>query len=199
VVAYPFARFFEDKYDNVIATGNVILAYLPGLVLYSALFVIQRVFYALDDTRTTFFMQCAYSVVYIAGALACAALPAQWIGVGLALVTAFSGTVQAVIAIILVRRRLGGMDGALVLRRHAQYFGLALISGAAGIGVLALLGGLSPHSFVLSGRLQALASIALIGAAMAAVYTGLLLLVRNPELTSVAGMLRARLRSGASE
>ena len=36
----------------------MILAYLPGLVLYSALFVIQRVFYALDDTRTAFVMQC---------------------------------------------------------------------------------------------------------------------------------------------
>ena len=199
VVAYPFARFFEDKYGNVLATGNVILAYLPGLVLYSALFVIQRVFYALDDTRTTFFMQCAYTVVYIAGALACAALPAQWIGVGLALVTAFSGTVQAVIAIILVRRRLGGMDGALVLRRHLQYFGLALVSGLAGIGVLVLLGGISPDGFVLSGRLQALVSIALIGGAMAAVYAGLLLLVRNPELTSVAGMIRARFRPGSSE
>ena len=121
-------------------------------------------------------------MVYIAGALACAALPAQWIGVGLALVTAFSGTVQAVIAIVLVRRRLGGMDGALVLRRHLQYFGLALVSGVVGIGVLVLLGGISPDGFVLSGRLQALISIALIGTTMAAVYAGLLLLVRNPEL-----------------
>ena len=199
VVAYPFARFFEDKYDNIVATGNVILAFLPGLVLYSMLFVIQRVFYALDETRTAFFMQCAQSGLYVVGALACTALPAQWIGVGLALVTVVSGSAQAIIAIVVVRRRLGGMDGALILKRHLQYFGLALLAGAAGLGVLLALGGLAPDSFVLAGRLQALASIALVGSAMAAVYTALLLLMRNPELTSVVGTVLSRLRPGSSE
>jgi putative peptidoglycan lipid II flippase len=199
VVAYPFARFFEDKYGNIAATGNVILAFLPGLVLYSILFVIQRVFYALDETRTAFFMQCVQSGLYVIGALACTALPAQWIGVGLALVTAVSGSTQAVIAIFVVRRRLGGIDGALILKRHLQYFGLALLSGVAGLGVLLALGGLSADSFVLSGRLQALGSIALTGTTMAAVYTALLLLVRNPELTSVASTIRSRFRPGVSE
>ena len=199
VVAYPFARFFEDKYGNIVATGTVILAFVPGLVLYSALFVIQRVFYALDETRTAFFMQCVQSGLYAAGALACTALPAQWIGVGLALVTGVSVSTQAVIAIVVVRRRLGGMDGAIVLKRHLQYFGLALVAGAAGLGVLLALGGLSADSFVLSGRLQALVSIALIGTAMAAVYTALLLLVHNPELTSVASTIRSRFRPGSPE
>jgi putative peptidoglycan lipid II flippase len=91
------------------------------------------------------------------------------------------------------------MDGALVLRRHLQYFGFALVSGVVGIGVLVLLGGISPDGFVLAGRLQALVSMALIGAAMAVVYTGLLLLVRNPELASVASMIRTRFHPGTSE
>jgi hypothetical protein len=34
---------------------------------------------------------------------------------------------------------------------------------------------------------------------MAVVYTGLLLLVRNPELASVASMIRTRFHPGTSE
>ncbi|HAM27641.1 MAG TPA: murein biosynthesis integral membrane protein MurJ, partial [Microbacteriaceae bacterium] len=83
VVAYPFARFFTDTgYADVRGLGNVILAFLPGLILFSTLFVLQRVFYALGDTRTPFLMQCVQSGLFVIGALLCILLPTGWIGVG---------------------------------------------------------------------------------------------------------------------
>ncbi len=199
VVAYPFARFFETDYAKVAAMGNVILAFLPGLVLFSALFVIQRVFYALGDTRTPFIMQCIQSVVFVAGALACMTLPVEWIAVGIAAVTSIAGSTQAVIAIVLVRRRLGGGGGALVAVRHLQYLGLSLVAGAVGFGVLHLLGGLDASGFAQSGRAQAVLAIVAIGAVMALVYTGLLAAIRNPELASVTSSLARRLHHRKAE
>ncbi|WP_349903761.1 murein biosynthesis integral membrane protein MurJ [Parafrigoribacterium humi] len=192
VVAYPFARVFEVRFANVAAMGNVLLAFLPGLVLFSMLFVLQRVFFALGDTRTPFFMQCVQSGIFIVGALLCSLLPSDWIAVGIAAVTSIAGSAQTVVAIILVRRRIGGMDGRLVLRRHVQYLVFALAAGAIGFLVLVLLGGLSADGFAQSDRAAAILSIVVIGGVIGAVYLGLLAVFRNPELTSVTDILKVR-------
>ncbi|MET4782827.1 murein biosynthesis integral membrane protein MurJ [Glaciihabitans sp. UYNi722] len=195
VVAYPFARVFIDSgFDDVRGMGNVILAFMPGLILFSMLFVLQRVFYALGDTRTPFFMQCVQSGLFVIGALLCILLPTDLISVGIAAVTSTAGSAQAVVAIVLVRRRLRGMDGARVLRRHLQYLGLALLAGVVGILVLWLLGGFSAAGFAQSGKLPAILAIIITGALMTAVYFGMLLAIRNPEIHSVSGTLTARFR-----
>ena len=197
VVAYPFARIFTSGFANVQSMGNVLLAFLPGLILFSILFVLQRVFYALGDTRTPFFMQCVQSGLFIVGALICAVLlPKEWIGVGIAAVTSIAGSAQAIVAIVLVRKRIGGIDGVLVLRRHVQYLFFALIAGTVGFGALTLFGGWSPTGFALSGRAPAFASIAADMVVMSAVYFGLLAAFRNPELTTVTSTLTSRLRRG---
>jgi len=192
VVAYPFARVFESDFSKIPAMGNVLLAFVPGLVLFSMLFVLQRVFFALGDTRTPFFMQCVQSGIFIVGALLCTLLPSDWIAVGIAAVTSIAGSAQTIVAIILVRRRIGGMDGRLVLRRHLQYLVFALVAGAIGFLVLLLLGGLSADGFAQSDRAAAILSIVLIGGVIGAVYLGLLTVFRNPELTSVTDILKAR-------
>lgn len=199
VVAYPFARFFETEFTKVAATGNVVLAFLPGLVLFSALFLVQRVFYALGDTRTPFILQCIQSVIFVVGALFCAFLPSEWIAVGIAGVTTIAGGTQAIIALLLARRRLGGTGGLLVSVRYLQYLVLSLVAGAAGLGVLILLGGYSAAGFAQSGRLEALISISLVGLVMAAVYFTLLTIFRNPELATVTGPLWKRIRRQEAE
>ena len=83
--------------------------------------------------------------------------------------------------------------------RYLQYLGLSLIAGAAGFAVLLLLGGLDPSGFAQSGRVQALVAIATIGAVMAIVYAGLLVVIRNPELASVTRSLTRRLGRGKAE
>ncbi len=185
VVAYPFARFFETEYPKVLAMGNVILAFVPGLVLFSALFIVQRVFYALGDMRTPFIMQCIQSIIFVGGAVACTQLPDQWIAAGVAAVTTVAGGTQAVIALILVRSRLGGSGGRTVAKRYLQYFGLSLLAGAVGALVMWMLGGFSETGFAQSGKPQAILAIAVSGTVMAGCYLGLLALVRNPELATV--------------
>lgn len=196
VVSMPFARVYEEKFSNMQAMSAVILAYLPGLILFSMLFVIQRVFYALGDTRTPFLLQCIQSGLFIVGALLCLLLPPAYIGVGIATVTSIAGSAQAVVAITVVRRRIGGMDGRLVLRRYLQYLVLALAAGLVGIGVLAILGGFTDGGFALGSRVSAIISIVLTGVLMAAVYFGLLAMLRNPELSAVTSTLTTRFRRG---
>ncbi|MEO7147601.1 MAG: lipid II flippase MurJ, partial [Terrimesophilobacter sp.] len=199
VVAYPFARFFESRFDNVLSMGNVVLAFLPGLVLFSALFVVQRAFFALGDTRTPFYLQTLQSVIFAAGCLACIALPTDWIAVGIAVATTLAGSTQAVVAIILVRRRLGGVGGTRVILRHLQYLGLSLIAAVAGFALVVLLGGLSAEGFAQAGPAQAFASIVLVGLTMGAIYAALLVVFRNPELASVTKTISNRLRNRGTE
>jgi putative peptidoglycan lipid II flippase len=190
----PFARVYEEKFANMQAMSAVILAFLPGLILFSMLFVIQRVFYALGDTRTPFLLQCIQSGLFIVGALLCLLLPPAFIGTGLAAVTSIAGSAQAVVAIAVVRKRIGGMDGRLVLRRYVQYLVLSLAAGLVGVGVLALLGGFTDGGFALESRLSAILAIVVTGGVMAVVYLGLLTVLRNPELSAVNGTLTARFR-----
>ncbi|MDQ1549768.1 MAG: putative peptidoglycan lipid flippase [Microbacteriaceae bacterium] len=192
VVAYPFARVFEADFGKVAAMGNVLLAFAPGLILFSMLFVIQRVFYALGDTRTPFLMQCVQSGLFIIGALLSIAQPQGEIAVGIAALTSIAGSAQTIVAIILVRRRIGGMDGWTVLWRHLQYLGLAIVAGAAGAGVALALGSFSSDGFAQSGLAAAILTVAVIGVVMGIVYLGLLLAFRNPELASITKTVTAR-------
>jgi putative peptidoglycan lipid II flippase len=195
VVAYPFARFFTDTgFGDVRGMGNVILAFMPGLILYSVLFVLQRVFYALGDTRTSFFVQLVQAGLFVIGALACIVLPTEWIAVGIAAVTSLSGSIQTIVAMLLVRRRIGGLDARRVLSRYLQYLGLSLVAGAMGAAVVYVLGGFAPDGFAQSGKLPAIVSIVVAGSVMAVVYLGLLSFFRNPELASVTDVVLARFR-----
>lgn len=195
VAAYPFASIFSDvSFADVQAIGNVIIAYLLGLVAFCVLFVVQRSFYALGDTRTPFSFTLFQVVLVVCGVLGCALLPAEWIAVGIALVVSVSGILQAVLAAWLLRRRLGGLDGRRILRSLGTYLAAVILPVAAGLGILVAVGGTRAGGFAVSGIVPAILSMALIGLVMAGLYFGLLLLMRSPELHGFIAPLKARLR-----
>jgi putative peptidoglycan lipid II flippase len=195
VCAYPFARVFgEAGFEQVQAIGNVIIAFLLGLVAFCVLFVVQRTFYALGDTRTPFFFTLFQVVLVISGVLGCALLPPEWIAFGIALVVTVSGILQAILATWLLRRRLGGIDGRRILRSLVKYVVAVLIPLAAGVVVLTALGGTTEGGFAVSGIAPAILSMVLIGSVMAVLYFGLLLLMRSQELRGFLEPLNARFR-----
>ncbi|MFC0680364.1 murein biosynthesis integral membrane protein MurJ [Lysobacter korlensis] len=196
VVSFPLARVFEQSFDDVGAMASVLIGFLVGLVPFSALFVLQRAFYALDDTRTPFFVQVAQAALFVLGTLLVAGLPVEWIAVGLALVTSIAGTVQAVLLAALLRRRLGGVDGRLLVRRHVQYAVFAVTAGVLGAGAVFALGGFTPGGFAQSGIPQALLTVVVAGTAMGLAYLGLLTASRNPDLVAVIGPVLRRFRRG---
>src|SRR5690606_15993924 len=135
------------------------LAFVVGLVPFSLVFVLQRVFYSLEDTRTPFFIEVIKSTLFVGGALGCALLPLEWIGAGVALVTALVALVHFLITFVWLRARLGPLDGRLLLRRHAEYVAAAIPAGAAGFGMLVILGGLTENGFAVSSFLGAFLAI----------------------------------------
>ncbi len=194
VCAYPFAAVFVSPFAQVAGIANVILAFILGLVPFCVLFVLQRTFYSLGDTRTPFFFTLVQVVLILIGVLACTQLPVQWIAVGIAAVITVSGTLQAVLAAVLLRRRLGGIDGRRMLQSLVKYLVAAVIPVILGLLLVSMLGGWTPGGFAVSGRFAAIVSMLLVGLVMMASYFGMLLLMRSAELSSVVTPLRARLR-----
>ena len=196
VLAFPFAALFSSsgEYAQVQALGTVLLAFLPGLVPFSILFVLQRVFYALEDTRTPFFMQVIQAVLFIAMALLVSRFPVETIAIGLAASLTLAGTVQTIVAAVLLRRRIGGLDAAPVARQALWFVLAALPAAAAGLGILFALGGLGAGAFPVSGILGGIVSMVLAGAGMAVVYFAVLALAKNEEFRSAAAPILARLR-----
>lgn len=195
VTAYPFAAIFtNESFVQTAAFGNVIIAYLLGLVPFCILFVIQRAFYALGDTRTPFFFTLAQTIIVVVLVVACSLLPPEWIAAGIALSVTIAGTVQLLIATNLLRRRLHGIDGGRIVRSLLVYAWPAIIAMVIGLVILVLLGGTQDGGFAVSGIAPAIVSMAIIGAAMAAVYFGLLWVVRAPELRTFGEPLLERFR-----
>ena len=187
VIAYPFAAVFETgSYSDTAALGNVVIAFTLGLVPFSVLFVVQRTFYALGDTRTPFRFTLFQVVVFTAGAFACLALPKDLLAAGIALVTTIACIAQLIVASWLLRRRLGTLDGGRIARGFARSFGALVLPLAAGVGLLVLLGGTVQGGFAISGIIGAIVSIAIIGVAMSVLYFAGLWLLRSPELRGFA-------------
>lgn len=195
VCAYPFAAVFVSaSFEQVAGIGNVIIAFMFGLVAFCILFVIQRTFYALGDTRMPFFFTLFQVVLVVIGSLGCALLPREWIAVGIALVVTASGIAQTVLAAFLLRRRLDGIDGRRILRSLVKYLVAGIIPGVLGLGLLVLLGGTRAGGFAVSGVLPAVGSMLIIGLVMSLSYVGMLLVMRSEELRGFIDPLRARFR-----
>lgn len=194
VLAYPFAAIFGGSFGDVSALANVTIAYLVGLIPFTILFVLQRVFYSLDNTRTPFFMQLFQSMIFVAGVLLVSMLPTEWIAVGIASVMTISGTAQTLLAAVLLRKPLGRLDAAPLLRQVAWFAAAAMVAAAVGAGVVASLGGFVSGGFAIDSRFGAIVTLVVAGTVMAVVYGAILFATRNEALSAVAKPVIERLR-----
>jgi putative peptidoglycan lipid II flippase len=195
VLAYPFSAVFADQFADVQDMAVVVMAYLVGLVPFSILFVIQRTFYSLGDTRTPFFLQVFQSILFVIGALIVGMYwEKAWIAVGVALVTSIAGSAQAIVAGAVLRRRLGTIDATRIIKRYAVFLLASVPAAGVGVALLFALGGTTKGGFAVSNPFTAFVSMALIGSVMAAVYFGVLVVLRNPELGAVVRPVVQRLR-----
>lgn len=195
VLAYPFSAVFGQTYAEVQSLAAVYLAFLTGLIPFTVFFVLLRVYYAVDDTRTPFIIQVVQTSTYIVGALLVGHFVAdEWIAVGLGLVLSAALLLQAVLSAIFLRRRLGGLETWAVTRQALWYLAATIPAAAAGVGVLLALGGFSAGAFPVEGRFSGILAMIVAGTAMAVVYFGVLWVTRNPELRSFAEPVLARIR-----
>ena len=199
VVSLPFARQFGGEPESIRAMALVIALYSLGLVAFSVLFIVQRVFYALEDTRTPFFLQVVQASVFISLALGVATLPISQIAHGLALSASIAGSVQTGVAIMVLRKKLGGLSLRPLAINFSRFMLAALPSSAVGLGVLVASGGLDGAAYLEHSALWSALVMVVITIVMVLVYVGILLLLRSADARAVTQPVLRRLpftRSG---
>jgi len=190
-LAISFARLFGGSADQIDAMATVLVAYALGLVPFSLVFVLQRVYYALGDTRTPFFFQLIHAAVFIAVAIVASVQPSPAIASTLAVGASFASTVQFLAALVLLRRRVGGLGVGPLALALLWFLAAAIPAAFAGWATLQWWGAGEPAGFVRDSTLGALSGLAAGGVVVTGVYIGVLLLTRNKDVHAV---LRAALR-----
>ncbi|WP_227423783.1 murein biosynthesis integral membrane protein MurJ [Pengzhenrongella sicca] len=193
VLAVPFVRVLSPGLTTAEASAlaTVIVVMLAGLPAFGAWSMAQRVFYAYADARSMVPIQVAMAAVVAGGALAAQAVaePRLWVaGAGLAMSVSYA--IGAVVALVVLRRRLRGVDASRVLRLYVRAGLAAAIAAAAGWAVVHAVG---PSD----GIVRSLVLCVGVGAGMTAAYGGLLTLMRVRELDDLVRPMLRRLHRSA--
>ncbi len=197
MLAYSIARVFVGEYPATLALGNVIVALMVGLVPFSVVYMIQRAFFALEDTRSPFIFTTIQIAIHITGSLTLGAtVPKQWLVVSISILTACSILVQGLIGYLMLRRRIGAMGEGSFIKSLLGFVLAAIPAAAVGYAVMLWLGGIAPGSFTLNSVFSAVLTSALVGAAMVICYLATLWIFRVPELRELQRQLKIRFRRG---
>jgi putative peptidoglycan lipid II flippase len=189
VAAVPASRVFVNSGPDAVAAAPVLLGYLVGLVPLAVMFIVQRTFYAFDDTRTPFlFTLVQGGVVIVTALMASAVLPTEWLAAGIALGQSLASLVQVIIASILLSRRLGGIRVGAWMLSLLRFVAAAVPAAVCGWLVYVVLG--ADEGWMVVDKIYGALGTAVIGAVTAAVYLAVLALMRAPELTPAISLIR---------
>ena len=195
VLSFPIASVFSRSWQPAAALGTVLAAMMIGLIPFSINFMLQRVFYALEDTKSPFVFTTIQIAVFILGAYACAAfVPATGLVAAVSLVMSISFAIQATIAYALLRKRIGSLGESHLVSYGFQVGAAAVLAGAVGAGLLWAMGGIDSDSLAMDSGLTSLLVCGLVGGVSVFVYLGALWAAKNEEvrmaLASLKGILR---------
>ena len=186
--AVPVSRIFTNDAPTAVEGALVLGGYLVGLIPIAVLFTIQRSFYALGDTRTPFVFSLVQAVIVAVTALLASTLPAGLTAAGIALGQSIALTVALVMAAVLLRRKIGRLEAGRWVPALGRFVLAALPAGAAGWLIYFAVG--AQDSWMVADKLQGALGTMLIGAVVAAVYVGMLAVLRAPELQVALGLVR---------
>ena len=203
-VVIPFALllpFLAGDIANVVwghgATADGYELFVPsltlfgiGLAFFTVHYLMLRGFYALERTDVVFWIQCAVAATNIVVAVVLVTV-VESLATAPALVLAYSSSyvVGAALSYGLLRRRLGGLDSARLVRFLVRLLIASGLAAAAAAGTAYLvhrLVGLGPWT-------SALVSAVLVTAVGGAVLVGCARAMRLEELTSMIDTVTRRL------
>jgi len=177
--------------STIALLGLVVAAFGVALVPFTGYMILQRGFYAMQDTKTPALITTTVTVVGVAGCTAATwLLPSADVVVAIPVAYALAYTTGLITAAAVLRRRLGRIDGHRLLRTHARVAVAAGIAGAC--GALAA-HGLTP--LIHSGYGAALITLTAAGLIGSAVYIAVARLVRLTELRQLVSTATAGLRT----
>jgi putative peptidoglycan lipid II flippase len=134
VLAHPIVELILEHGrfmpTDTTATAQALMFYAPGLLGYSAVKIASPSFYALRDSRTPV-------IISIASVMLNLALNLVLVGVmgyrGLALGTAIAAVFNALALLVLLGRRIGGLEGARIATALLKIMIASAVMGAAAL------------------------------------------------------------------
>jgi len=171
------------------ATGAALAMFSLGLPGFCTFLYMVRVFQAMQDTRTAFRLYLVENALNVAFAVALVG-PLGVRGLALSLSIAYS--VAALLALSVVRRRVGGLGGDDLTTPVKRVVGASAVMGVA--TVLTVNISAAPSGFGLAARL----ALAVVVGALAYLATAGILGARAARRTIAARTERARARADAA-
>jgi putative peptidoglycan lipid II flippase len=172
LLSYPVARVFVGEYPSTVALGNVLFSTMFGLIPFGFVFMFQRAFYALEDTRTPFIFTTIQIAFHISGSTVLFfTMTSQFLVMSLAGLTSATLLIQALVAYLFLRPRIGRIGAppkgeGLTLRVMVAAVATALV----GYGMIFALGGTAEGSLALGSIVGAVTVIFATGTLMLLVY-----------------------------
>ncbi|MFE9933325.1 murein biosynthesis integral membrane protein MurJ [Streptomyces sp. NPDC005533] len=183
----PWVMGSVFEYGRTDAAGievmaGMLVAFAPGLVAFSAQYVLSRGFYALSDTRTPFFLNLVIAALN-AGLSAAAyfLLSPRWAVTGMAAASSLAFLAGATVTAYTLSRRLGPRTGtrterrATAVRTHLRLL-VACVPGAAA-------------AYAAARAAEGLGDFAAVGAGTAALALVVVLLAGPLRLTEITDLL----------
>ncbi|MEV7521938.1 murein biosynthesis integral membrane protein MurJ [Streptomyces sp. NPDC091371] len=174
---------------DIAVMAGMLAAFAPGLVVYSAQYVLSRGFYALSDTRTPFFLNLVIAATNAGlSAAAYLLLPPRWAVTGMAAACTVSYSAGAAVTAYVLARRLGPRagtrtgPGASAVRTHLRLLTACVPAAAAG--------------YAAARAADPLGNFAALGAGTTALLLVVVLLagpLRLTEITDLLGSLRRKI------
>jgi putative peptidoglycan lipid II flippase len=170
-------------------TAATLRAFALGLVFFASFQLLTRTFYSMQDSRTPALVNVASAVVNIG--LDVLYVNVLGLGVqGLALGHASSYAFSTTVGVVLLRRRLGGIDGAHIARSLARIGLGALAAGGAAWAVWRGLASVAGSDGIAALLLEVVAAVV----AGVLAFLAAALMVRIEEVDELRRQLMARWR-----
>ncbi|MFD7256963.1 murein biosynthesis integral membrane protein MurJ [Streptomyces sp. NPDC059874] len=179
---------------DIAVMAGMLAAFAPGLIAYSAQYVLSRGFYALSDTRTPFFLNLVIAALNAGlSAAAYLLLPPRWAVTGMAAACSIAFTVGAAVTGYVLARRLRPRAGtrtagtstesrASAVRTHLKLLAACVPAAAAGYAAARAADPLGNFAAVAAGT-----------AALALVVVLLAGPLRLTEITDLTASLRRKI------
>jgi putative peptidoglycan lipid II flippase len=170
--------------------GEIFAVFSLGLLPYMVFQLQLRVFYAMHDSRTPALIGlAAMAMNIVANVLALATLPPRLVVAGLGVGFGLANLTGAVIAWLVLSRRIGGLDGHTVGSSLVRMHLASLAPACFAIAISLMVGVLLP-----AGRLGAFVIIALAGSGGLLLYVMFARALRVRELAGLTETVTARFR-----
>ncbi len=192
-LAVPISRVLATTVEppEVVTLSRVLIAMSIGLVGIGAVNVLDRAYYAFEDTRSAFWLNLPFQIMGLVGFALCGFLPPRWTVIGIGLVMSLTNTGSVFLLAHFLRERMGGIDGRRILKVHLKLLGISLVTVLIGLLIT------TPLSSALhldSNVLWSVATIVVLVPVLSLIYFGLMKLARMEEVSSLEGPLRGILR-----